>query len=139
MDLIYLDPPFFSNKTYEVIWGDEAEVRSFLDRWEGGVEAYTEWMQERVEQMHRVLAPTGSFYLHCDWHASHYLKVMCDGVLWEEALPKRGRLVLPRRWRLGQTLGPRGTTCCCSTQRPTNGRSTSIRCAWSTRPSPKSG
>jgi len=28
-DLIYLDPPFFSNKCYEVVWGDEAEVRSF--------------------------------------------------------------------------------------------------------------
>src|SRR5205807_9417265 len=38
VDLIYLDPPFFSNKNYEVIWGDEAEVRSFEDRWEGGIE-----------------------------------------------------------------------------------------------------
>ena len=37
VDLIYLDPPFFSNRTYEVIWGDEAEVRSFEDRWEGGI------------------------------------------------------------------------------------------------------
>lgn len=36
VDLIYLDPPFFSNRHYEVIWGDEAEVRSFKDRWEGG-------------------------------------------------------------------------------------------------------
>ena len=36
VDLIYLDPPFFSNRHYEVIWGDEAEVRSFEDRWEGG-------------------------------------------------------------------------------------------------------
>lgn len=35
VDLIYLDPPFFSNRHYEVIWGDEAEVRSFEDRWEG--------------------------------------------------------------------------------------------------------
>jgi Uncharacterized protein related to capsule biosynthesis enzymes len=33
IDLIYLDPPFFSNRQYEVIWGDEAEVRSFEDRW----------------------------------------------------------------------------------------------------------
>lgn len=36
VDLIYIDPPFFSNKQYEVVWGDEAEVRSFEDRWEGG-------------------------------------------------------------------------------------------------------
>ena len=40
IDLIYLDPPFFSNRNYEVIWGDEAEVRSFEDRWEGGIQVY---------------------------------------------------------------------------------------------------
>ncbi len=34
VDLVYLDPPFFSNRSYEVIWGDEAEVRSFEDRWD---------------------------------------------------------------------------------------------------------
>jgi site-specific DNA-adenine methylase len=32
IDLIYLDPPFFSNKTYEVIWGDGYEMRAFEDR-----------------------------------------------------------------------------------------------------------
>ena len=78
IDLIYLDPPFFSNRNYEVIWGDEAEVRSFEDRWEGGIHHYIEWMRERVMEMHRILKPTGSLYLHCDWHASHYLKVMAD-------------------------------------------------------------
>lgn len=80
VDLVYLDPPFFSNRNYEVIWGDEAEIRSFMDRWEGGIEVYTDWMRKRVEQLARVLGPEGSFYLHCDWHASHYLKVMCDEV-----------------------------------------------------------
>jgi len=83
VDLIYIDPPFFSNKTYEVIWGDEAEVRSFKDRWAGGVEHYIGWMEERTKEMHRVLKPTGSMYLHCDWHASHYLKVMMDKVFGE--------------------------------------------------------
>ena len=66
VDLIYLDPPFFSNRVYEVIWGDEAEVRSFEDRWAGGIQNYVEWMQERVVEMHRVLKPGGSLYLHCD-------------------------------------------------------------------------
>src|SRR4030042_5519542 len=75
-DLIYLDPPFFSNKYYEVIWGDEAEVRSFEDRWEGGMNVYINWMRERVQKMYEILKDTGSIYLHCDWHASHYLKVM---------------------------------------------------------------
>ena len=79
-DLIYLDPPFFSNRHYEVIWGDEAEVRSFRDRWEGGMNVYIGWMKERIVKMYDVLKETGSFYLHCDWHASHYLKVMLDDV-----------------------------------------------------------
>lgn len=80
VDLIYLDPPFFSNRHYEVIWGDEAEVRSFEDRWQGGIEVYVDWMRERVMEIRRVLKETGSVYLHCDWHASHYLKVMMDDV-----------------------------------------------------------
>jgi DNA modification methylase len=80
VDLIYLDPPFFSNRHYEVIWGDEAEVRSFEDRWEGGINHYIEWLRDRVLEMWRVLKPTGSLYLHCDWHAGHYIKVMLDEV-----------------------------------------------------------
>jgi len=80
VDLIYIDPPFFSNRNYEVVFGDEAEIRSFEDRWEGGVNVYVGWMKERVKELHRVLKPTGSFYLHCDWHASHHLRVMLDEV-----------------------------------------------------------
>lgn len=80
VDLIYIDPPFFSNRHYELIWGDEAEIRSFEDRWEGGINVYIDWMRQRVIELHRVLKPTGTFYLHCDWHAGHYLKVMCDEV-----------------------------------------------------------
>jgi len=80
VDLIYIDPPFFSNRHYEVVWGDEAEIRSFEDRWEGGINVYVDWMKQRIIELHRVLKSTGSFYLHCDWHAGHYLKVMCDEV-----------------------------------------------------------
>ena len=75
VDLIYLDPPFFSNRNYEVIWGDDGEVRSFQDRWSGGIEHYIEWLYERIEQMYRLLKPTGSIYLHCDWHANAYIRV----------------------------------------------------------------
>jgi len=80
VDLIYLDPPFFSNKQYEVIFHDGQEIRSFEDRWKGGINHYIGWMRERIFEMHRVLKDTGSFYLHCDWHAGHYLKVMCDEI-----------------------------------------------------------
>jgi DNA modification methylase len=75
IDLIYLDPPFFSNRNYEIIWGDEGEVRSFKDRWSGGIDHYIGWLKERVEQMHRLLKPTGSIFLHCDWHADAYIRV----------------------------------------------------------------
>jgi DNA modification methylase len=75
IDLIYLDPPFFSNRNYEIIWGDEGEVRSFKDRWSGGMDHYIGWLKERVEQMHRLLKPTGSIFLHCDWHADAYIRV----------------------------------------------------------------
>ncbi len=78
IDLIYLDPPFFSNRHYEVIWGDEAEVRSFEDRWQGGINVYIDWMRERMIELQRILKPTGTIYLHCDSHAGHYLKVMMD-------------------------------------------------------------
>ncbi len=75
IDLIYLDPPFFSNRNYEVIWGDTGEVRSFEDRFSGGIDHYISWLKERVEQMHRLLKPTGSIFLHCDWHANAYIRV----------------------------------------------------------------
>ncbi len=83
IDLVYGDPPFFTQKNYEIIWGDGYEVRAFEDRWKGGkrgIYTYIEWMRPKIEQIHRVLKDTGSFYLHCDWHASHYLKVLCDEV-----------------------------------------------------------
>jgi len=75
VDLIYLDPPFFSNKKYEVIWGDKGEKRSFEDRWAGGIDHYIAWLKERVELMHRLLKATGSIFLHCDWHADAYIRV----------------------------------------------------------------
>jgi DNA modification methylase len=75
IDLIYLDPPFFSNRNYEVIWGDNGEVRSFEDRFSGGIDHYIAWLKERVIEMHRILKQTGSIFLHCDWHADAYIRV----------------------------------------------------------------
>ena len=75
VDLIYLDPPFFSNRNYEIIWGDKGEVRSFEDRFSGGIDHYIGWLKERVIEMHRILKPTGSIFLHCDWHADAYIRV----------------------------------------------------------------
>jgi len=75
VDLIYLDPPFFSNRTYEIIWGDDGEKRSFEDRFAGGIDHYIYWLKIRVRQMHHILKDTGSIFLHCDWHANAEIKV----------------------------------------------------------------
>jgi len=83
IDLIYIDPPFFTHKQYEVVWGDEAEVRSYEDRWEGGIEHYISWLKPRVQVMYEVLKPTGSFYIHCDWHADAHIRIMCDEIFGE--------------------------------------------------------
>lgn len=78
VDLIYVDPPFFSSRHYEVLWGDGYELRAFEDRWKGGIENYIAWMEPKLSECHRVLKKSGTFYMHCDWHASHYLKVLMD-------------------------------------------------------------
>ncbi|MGB8012037.1 MAG: site-specific DNA-methyltransferase [Terriglobales bacterium] len=82
VDLIYIDPPFNSNRNYEVFWGETKEKRSFDDR-HASTQAYIEFMRPRCEQLARVLKGTGSFYYHCDWHASHYVKVMLDQLFGE--------------------------------------------------------
>ncbi|MDR1758410.1 MAG: hypothetical protein LBR51_05590, partial [Bacteroidales bacterium] len=76
VDLIYLDPPFFSERNYEVIWGDEGEIRSFKDRCAGDIDHYIAWLKERVEKMYDILKPEGSILLHCDWHANAYIRVL---------------------------------------------------------------
>ena len=82
VDLIYIDPPFNSNRNYEVFWGETKEKRSFEDR-HASTQAYIEFMRPRCVELHRVLKKTGSFYYHCDWHASHYVKIMLDQIFGE--------------------------------------------------------
>jgi hypothetical protein len=82
VDLIYIDPPFNSNRNYEVFWGESKEKRAFEDRHEN-TKAYIDYMRPRCVQLARVLKKTGSFYYHCDWHASHYVKVMLDQIFGE--------------------------------------------------------
>jgi len=79
VDLIYIDPPFNSNRQYEVFWGEASEKRAFADRF-GNVQFYIDWMRPRIHQLYRVLKPGGSFYYHCDAHASHYIKALLDDV-----------------------------------------------------------
>jgi DNA modification methylase len=82
IDLCYIDPPFNSNRNYEVFWGETKEKRSFEDR-HASTQAYIDYMRPRCVEIARVLKKTGSFYYHCDWHASHYVKVMLDQIFGE--------------------------------------------------------
>ncbi len=82
VDLIYIDPPFNSNRNYEVFWGETKEKRAFEDR-HASTQAYIDYMRPRCVELARVLKKTGSFYYHCDWHASHYVKVMLDQIFGE--------------------------------------------------------
>jgi DNA modification methylase len=76
IDLIYIDPPFSSNRNYVAFW-EEQEKRHFEDRFED-ISAYIDYMKPRLKELYRVLKSTGTFYYHCDWHASHYIKVLLD-------------------------------------------------------------
>ncbi len=97
IDLLYIDLPFFSGRNYNVIWGDTNEVRSFYDIWEGGIDSYLIWLNARLWEMRRVLKKTGSIYVHCDWHASHYIKTEMDKIFGYENF--RNEIVWKyRRW-----------------------------------------
>ena len=85
IDLIYIDPPFFSGRQYNVIFGDQNELRSFSDIWEGGMPGYLIWLNARLYEMKRLLKKTGSIYVHLDWHSAHYVKVEMDKIFGHEA------------------------------------------------------
>ena len=80
IDLIYIDPPFFSGRNYNILYGDKNELRSFRDIWEGGMPGYLIWLNARLYEMKRLLKPEGSIYVHLDWHAAHYVKVEMDKI-----------------------------------------------------------
>lgn len=80
IDLIYIDPPFFSGRNYNCIFGDDDEIRSFKDIWDGGLPTYLAWLNARLWEMKRLLKPTGSIFVHLDWHAAHYVKCEMDKI-----------------------------------------------------------
>ena len=111
VDLIYLDPPFNSNRHYEAPIGSKAAGAEFKDAWtfedtkdawwgliadkhpalykvidaagdvgNDGDKAYLIYMAMRLLEMHRILKPTGSIYLHCDPTMSHSLKMLMDAI-----------------------------------------------------------
>lgn len=75
-DLLYADPPFFSERT---LTGRTPQA-SFADGWNGDLDTYLGWLVPRLREMHRLLRPTGCLYVHLDWHAAHYVKVELDRI-----------------------------------------------------------
>jgi site-specific DNA-methyltransferase (adenine-specific)/adenine-specific DNA-methyltransferase len=80
IDLIYIDPPFFSGRNYNLIFGDQDEERTFRDIWDGGLETYLAWLNARLFEAKRLLKNTGSLFVHLDYHAAHYVKVELDKI-----------------------------------------------------------
>jgi len=72
LDLVYVDPPFFSGRRRT------SGHASFDDRWDGGTDTYLAWLLARLAAMRDLLKPTGSLFVHLDWHAVHAVKVGLD-------------------------------------------------------------
>jgi DNA modification methylase len=79
VDLAYLDPPFFSGSTRQGSTQCDRSGGSFNDRWPS-LDHYLDFMRPRIEAVHRALKPHGVILLHCDWRASHRLRVMLDEI-----------------------------------------------------------
>lgn len=79
VDLVYLDPPFFTNRRHFSTTRDRSKSFSFDDLW-GGFGEYTEFMALRLKQVHRVLKDTGSVFVHCDTNANFILRALLDDI-----------------------------------------------------------
>ncbi len=79
VDLVYLDPPFFTQKKHTLKTRDNTKTYSFDDSWDS-IENYRNYIKERLVECKRTLKPTGSIFLHCDKTASHHLRIALDEV-----------------------------------------------------------
>ena len=79
IDLIYCDPPFYSQKNYTTKSKIDDIIRSFTDTFTDLTE-YLHFLHVRLIEMKKLLKPNGSIYIHLDWHSSHYVKVMTDNI-----------------------------------------------------------
>jgi DNA modification methylase len=94
IDLIYADPPFFTNRRYPMRIGRGEDSRNpkewqlaegYPDHWTD-LDAYLDMLYPRLSLMHRLLAPTGTLYLHLDWHASAYARLILDEIFGPDRL-----------------------------------------------------
>lgn len=79
IDLIYLDPPFFTEKKHTLKSRDRLNEFSFDDIW-GSYLAYGEFLLERIKLMKSLLKDTGSIFIHCDKNGEHIIRAILDNV-----------------------------------------------------------
>ncbi len=81
IDLIYIDPPFCTQAVQKSkAWDSNVQSGQFDDRWGGGINSYVLWLSVRLREMHRLLKPTGSLFVHLDQKAVHYIKIELDKI-----------------------------------------------------------
>ncbi len=80
IDLIYIDPPFFTGLNFSIRTAGGQRHRAYKDTWANGLPQYLSFMKERLELMYRLLKDSGSIYVHLDWHVAHYVKVLLDEI-----------------------------------------------------------
>jgi len=96
VDLVYLDPPFFTNRNHSAITRDRSKKFSFSDVW-NDLSEYAEFMEIRLREVHRVLKDTGSVFVHCDKSANFLLRVLLDSLFEPEQF--RSEIIWTyRRW-----------------------------------------
>ena len=78
VDLIYLDPPFFTNKRHRSTSKSDKDI-SFNDNWDSK-EQYIQYMSERLKEAHRVLKETGNIFVHCDNNASYIFRDILEKI-----------------------------------------------------------
>jgi site-specific DNA-methyltransferase (adenine-specific) len=83
IDLIYLDPPFFTQKVQKSKTRDNTQDYCFSDTWVNS-EEYKTFLRLRIEQCRRVLRSTGSIFVHCDSAASHHIRFILDEIFGPE-------------------------------------------------------
>lgn len=79
IDLIYFDPPFFTQKTHSLSSRDNAKVYEFEDKFQS-LAAYLALIEKVLIESKRILKDTGSLFLHCDKTAAHHIRVVLDKI-----------------------------------------------------------
>jgi site-specific DNA-methyltransferase (adenine-specific) len=105
IDLVYLDPPFFTQKVQKLSTRDRTKEFSFSDKWKSADE-YADFLLIRLKEFRRVLTSTGSIFFHCDNNASHIARLLLDEVFGQSMF--RAEIIWHyRRWSNSQkTLMP---------------------------------